>query len=205
MGVTMYLSKIMIRGAACRNPYEIHRELWRLFPEDAEASRDFLFRVGQSERNRAEILMQSMREPEISSNAAQILACKEYPLSLKAGQRLRFLLVANPIKTISDELGRINADGEPKKCRVPLVREDDQRGWIERKLLNAASLESLVIDPAFPLRFKKGKEDRAGKIQPISFQGVLKVEDAGDMMGLVRNGIGPAKAFGCGLLSLVRA
>jgi len=201
----MYLSKIMVSGAACRNPYEIHRALWKLFPEDAEASRDFLFRVRQSDRSRAEILMQSMREPEISSKATQILACREYPLSLKAGQRLRFLLVANPIKTISDELGRTNADGDLKKCRVPLVREDDQRGWIERKLLNAASLESITIDPAFPLRFRKGKEDRAGKIQPASFQGILKVEEPVSMMELIRNGIGPAKAFGCGLLSLARA
>lgn len=200
----MYLSKIMINSVACRNPYEIHRVLWKLFPENIGASRDFLFRVGQSDRNRAEILMQSLREPEISSKEVQILACKEYPLSLEAGQRLRFLLVANPIKTINDELGRKNASGEPKKCRVPLVREADQRGWIERKLLNAASLESLIIDLAFPLRFRKGKEDRAGKIKPVSFQGILKVEESGNLMQLIQTGIGPAKAFGCGLLSLAR-
>lgn len=201
----MFLSKIMISGAACRNPYEIHRSLWKLFPEDADADRDFLFRVGQSDRNRAEILMQSIREPVISSNAVQILAFKEFPLSLKAGQRLRFMLIANPIKMINDERGRKNTEGEPKKCRVPLVREDDQRGWIERKLLDTASIESIVIDPIFPLRFRKGKEDRAGKIKPISFQGILKVEEPENMMELVRKGIGPAKAFGCGLLSLARS
>ncbi|MDP3480684.1 MAG: type I-E CRISPR-associated protein Cas6/Cse3/CasE [Desulfoprunum sp.] len=200
----MFLSKIMISGAACRNPYEIHRSLWKLFPEDADADRDFLFRAGLSDRNRAEILMQSIREPVISSNAAQILACKEFPLSLKAGQSLRFMLIANPIKMINDESGRKNTEGVLKKCRVPLVREDDQRSWIERKLLNAATLESIVIDPIFPLRFRKGK-DGAGKIKAISFQGILKIEEPESMMELVRKGIGPAKAFGCGLLSLARA
>ncbi|EKD89305.1 MAG: CRISPR-associated protein [uncultured bacterium] len=149
--------------------------------------------------------MQSVREPVLSSNAAQILACKEYPLSLEVGQRLRFLLIANPIKMINDESGRRNFKGEPKKCRVPLVQEDDQRGWIERKLLNTATLESIVIDPVFPLRFRKGKEDRAGKIKPIKYQGLLKVEDPENMKELVWKGIGPAKAFGCGLLSLARA
>ena len=200
----MYLSKIMICGAACRNPYEIHRVLWTLFPDNPDASRDFLFRVGQSDRSQAEILMQSLREPAQSSKDARIMGCREYPLSLNAGQRLRFLLVANPVKMIDDEAGRKNADGEPKKCRVPLVREDDQRNWIERKFQDVATLETLLVDPVSTLRFRKGKENRAGKIQPVSFQGILKVEEPDAMLTIVRNGIGPAKAFGCGLLSLAR-
>lgn len=200
----MYLSKILINGTACRNPYEIHRSLWKLFPLDADADRDFLFRVGQSDQNRAEILMQSVREPVISSKTAQILACKDFRLSLKVTQRLRFMLIANPVKMINDEHGRKNTKGEPKKCRVPLVHEEDQRGWLERKFLDAASIESIIIDHVFPLRFRKGKENRAGKLQPISFQGVLKVEDPENMMKLIHTGIGPAKAFGCGLLSLAR-
>ncbi|GAM10682.1 CRISPR system Cascade subunit CasE [Geobacter sp. OR-1] len=201
----MYLSKVMISGTACRNPYEIHRALWKLFHEDAEAERDFLFRVGQSERNSAEVLLQSFRKPEISVETARILGCKEYPLTLQEGQRLRFLLVANPIKMINDEGGRKNASGEPKKCRVPLVKEEDQRAWIERKFLDVAQLENLVIDPVFPLRFRKSKEDRAGKIQQVSFQGALSVQNPESMISLIKTGIGPAKAFGCGLLSLSRA
>jgi CRISPR system Cascade subunit CasE len=201
----MYLSKIMISGAACRNPYEIHRALWTLFPDDVDADRDFLFRVGHSDRSRAEILMQSIREPEISSNAVKIIACKEYHLPLDAGLRLCFLLVANPVKTINDEGERQNARGETKKCRVPLVREEDRRDWIERKFQDAASIETLVIEPMLPLRFRKNRESRAGKIQPVSFQGILKVKAPDAIITLVKNGIGPAKAFGCGLLSLARA
>jgi len=200
----MYLSKIMISGAACRNSYEIHRVLWTLFPADPDARRDFLFRVGQSDRSQAEILLQSLREPAQTSKDARIIGCKEYPLSLNAGQRLRFFLVANPVKMIDDEAGRKNADGEPKKCRVPLARDDDQRSWIERKLKDVASLESLFVDPVSVLRFRKGKENRVGNIQQVSFQGILKVEEPKAMLTVVRNGIGPAKAFGCGLLSLAR-
>ena len=200
----MYLSKIVICGGAHRNPYEIHRVLWALFSEDAHANRDFLFRVGSSDRDHAEILMQSLREPKHSSKDVRIMGCKEYSFSLNAGQRLRFLLVANPIKMINDEAGRTTVDGQPKKCRVPLVREEEQRKWIERKLQNVASLETLLVDPVSLLRFRKVKDNRAGKIQPVSFQGVLEVEEPDAMMALVRNGIGPAKAFGCGLLSLAR-
>lgn len=200
----MYLSKILITGSACRNPYEIHRALWKLFPADAEAARDFLFRVERSDRNHAEVLMQSDRQPETSTNGARILASREYPLSFQAGQRLRFLLVANPVKTINDEMGRKDAEGETKKCRVPLIREDEQRAWIVRKYEKAASLESLIIDPVLPLRFRKSKEGRVGKVQPVKFQGILTVEQPDVMIKLVHSGIGPAKAFGCGLVSLVR-
>lgn len=200
----MYLSKVMISGAACHNPYEIHRALWKLFPEDAEAERDFLFRVGQSDRNKAEVLLQSLRKPEQYIETARILGCKEYPLTLHEGRQLRFFLVANPIKMINDEGGRKNISGESKKCRVPLVKEDDQRAWIERKFQEVAQLENLVIDPVFPLRFRKSKENRTGKIQQVSYQGVLSIQDPVGMMSLIRTGIGPAKAFGCGLLSLAR-
>jgi len=62
----------------------------------------------------------------------------------------------------------------------------------------------LAIDPLLPLRFRKGKEDRAGKIQPVSFQGVLNVKNPAILSELIQNGIGPAKAFGCGLISLTR-
>ena len=200
----MFLSKILITGASCRNPYEIHRALWKLFPEDAEASRDFLFRVEHSDVNQAEILMQSIREPAFAYEEARVIASKEYPLSVSTGHRLRFKLVANPVKTINDEKGRKNIRGGIKKCRIPLIREEDQRAWIERKCLAAATLDSLSIDPMFPLRFKRNKEDHAGKIQPIAFLGILKIKDADAFVGLVKKGIGPAKAFGCGLLSLAR-
>jgi len=199
----MYLSKILMSGQACRNPYETHRALWKLFPDDIDANRDFLFHIGQSDQSRAEILMQSCRKPLKSSDTAKILASKEYNPIFLAGYRLSFLLIANPIKMINDKSGRRNANGEIKKCRVPLIRDDDQRVWIERKLGAAASLETLIVDPISSIRFRKTREDRAGKIQPVSFQGILRVENAEAMTALLKAGIGPAKAFGCGLM-LVR-
>jgi len=201
----MYLSKILINSSACRNPYEIHRMLWRLFPEEADARREFLFRIGHSDRNRVDVLMQSENKPERSSAEVRVLAWKDFSLNLYAMQRLRFLLIADPIKTIKDEAGHTKKSGDTRKCRVPLIREEEQRAWIERKFQDAASFESLVIDPMSPIRFRKSKEDRAGKIQPVSFQGILNVKSPIKVMGLVQNGIGPAKAFGCGMLSFARA
>lgn len=200
----MYLSKIMIQGAACRNPYEIHRTLWKLFPQDADAERDYLFRVERQGQQQAEILLQSQRKPECGFPDARLLATREYFPVLQAGQRLRFLLIANPIKTIRDESGRLNAKGEVKKCRVPLIREEEWQRWLERKLNGRASLETLVAEKRLPMNFRKVKEKRFGKVQPVSFQGILKIEDVEGFTELLAQGIGPAKGFGCGLLSLAR-
>lgn len=201
----MYLSKIMIHGAACRNPYEIHRTLWQLFSQDADAERDYLFRVERQGQQQAEVLLQSQRKPNCDVRDARLLATREYSPTLQPGQRLRFLLIANPIKTIKDESGRLNTKGEVKKCRVPLIREEEWRDWLERKLDGLASLETLVAEKRLPMNFHKAKEKRVGKIQPVSFQGILKIEDVTEFTELLNNGIGPAKGFGCGLLSLARA
>ena len=202
----MYPSKVMINGSVSRNPYEIHRALWRLFPEDADAERDFLFRVERSGQQQAEVLIQSCREPVARElPGVKLLARRDYPLSFSVSQRLRFLLVANPVKTINDENGRLNSKGEVKKCRVSLIHEEEWRAWLERKLAGIADLETVIAEKRLPLNFRKTKEKRVGKIQPVNFEGILQVKDSSSFMDLVSSGIGPAKAFGCGLLSLARA
>jgi len=55
------------------------------------------------------------------------------------------------------------------------------------------------------LNFRKPKENRSGKIQPVVFDGVLTVDDADVFLALIRKGIGPAKSFGCGMMSLAPA
>ena len=201
----MYLSKVMIKGKSCRNHYEIHRVLWRMFSEDVNAGRDFLFRVEKSTRQQVELLMQSMRQPVSKSPNAELLATRDYPLKLTEGQRVRFLLIANPVKTINDKKGRKNAKGEVKKCRVPLIDESEQRLWIARKLGDSAQLEVLTSANRLPLYFKKSKANMAGKIQSVGFQGILQVAKPTILKEIIINGIGPAKAFGCGLLSLAKA
>tara|TARA_R110001583_G_scaffold195343_1_gene372007 strand:- start:115 stop:720 length:606 start_codon:yes stop_codon:yes gene_type:complete len=201
----MYLSKVRITGAACRNPYELHRRLWQLFDTDADAERDFLFRVEQANAVQATVLMQSARPPSVDEKDAELLAKKPYTLSLSEGQRLRFLLVANPVKTIRDEQGRVNVKGDVKSCRVPLIREEAQREWLVRKFASIASVEELLIDNLLPVHFRKHREKRAGKIQPVSFQGMLCVQQPESFIQLIKKGIGPGKAFGCGLVSIASA
>jgi CRISPR system Cascade subunit CasE len=39
----MYLSKVILKWPACRNPYQWHRSIWHLFPGRKENKRDYQF------------------------------------------------------------------------------------------------------------------------------------------------------------------
>jgi len=198
----MYLSRLLLTGEQLHNPYEIHRTLWLAFPDAAEQSRDFLFRVEQRTSRQVQVLVQSQRQPTANVENARLLASKALELNLLEGSQLRFMLMANPVKTIADEQGRLDSKGEVKKCRVPLIKEEEQIAWLKRKLEGAALVNIVEIEKQLPLHFRKGS--KPGKIQPYAFKGVLQVVDAQALRDLLQQGICHAKAFGCGLLSLAR-
>ncbi len=201
----MYLSKVFIPWRQARNPYQTHRLLWRLFPKRPNDTRDFLFRVEKQKKGLGmDILMQSLQEPLQSDTSCHITAVRDYNLILKNEQQFRFRLRANPVKTITDEKGRTNRKGELKKCRVPIICEEDQHAWIERKLKGSVTIQALEIQREIPLYFRKPKARRAGKIQTVIFDGSLKIDNSEVLIETIKSGVGPAKAFGCGLLSLAR-
>jgi CRISPR system Cascade subunit CasE len=204
----MYLSKVHISWPQAQNPYQLHQALWRLFPGCEQADREFLFRVEQLQKGiGAEVLMQSIIQPQSSEQSPVLLAQREYVLNIQNGQRLRFRLRANPIKTIKDSSkGTVEKKGKTftKTVRVPLLHEEQQQAWLERKLQGFAQLETLIVQPEPVLYFRKVKEGRSGKIQTVMFDGVLTVLDAEALNREITQGIGAAKAFGCGLLSVAR-
>jgi len=87
---------------------------------------------------------------------------------------------------------------------VPLLHEEQQQAWLERKFQDFAQLDTLIIQPEPVLYFRKIKEKRSGKIQPVLFEGILIVSEPELFFAQLQKGIGPAKAFGCGLLSIAK-
>lgn len=200
----MILSQIVLPWSTAHDPYLWHKALWSLFPDRPDARREFLFRVEHSARGQpARLLLLAPWQPQ-SNHAATVLATREFEPVFTPGQRLRFRLIANPVRCIRDEGGRVDKDGRPKACRVPIVQEPAQLDWLVRKLDGVATLESAIVAGQAPLRFRK-KGSGAGKLVPVLYDGVLNVQSADQLIHRLRSGIGPAKAFGCGLLSLARA
>ena len=201
----MYLSKVQLDWEHAKNPYELHKALWQLFPDRPDENRNFLFRVENIVKNQsAQLLMQSVEKP-VPGAKGELLACREIPLQLHEGQFLRFRLRANPIKTIKDvEKGVVEKKGKSftRTARVPLIHEEQQQAWLERKFDGAALLQSLNIQKELVLNFRKHKEQRSGKIQTVLFDGVFQVLNPTALVAMMEQGIGPAKSFGCGMLSI---
>ncbi len=195
----MYLSKCLISNRRPLNPYEIHRKIWSLFPDRPTATRDFLFRVEKTSPAGQAILLQSAMAPVAGNRNVSIVGHKEVEYSFGQGMALRFHLTANPTKRIRDFGGKKKNQG---RCRVPLVDEDEIQAWLVRKFADSAQLHEVVVASKDTLYFRK--KEMPGKVVTVTYNGLLTVSDGDLLKKMVIKGIGPAKAFGCGLLSLAR-
>lgn len=198
----MFLSKWQLERTAdlARNPYEIHKLLWRAFPDREQDARPFLFRL-EGRARWQNMLMQSTLPPSaIPAQRIRLLASKEVQPEFQPGQYLRFFVQVNPVKRLVEA-----KESQKKGKRVPLLDEDDQATWLQRQFQDTADLDwdYLRIEAKQNLFFRK--HEQGGKIATVTFSGILQVKDSAGLRRLMETGIGPAKCFGCGLLSLARA
>lgn len=196
----MFLSKVQLDWKNSRNPYDWHRALWRLFPDQARETRGFLFRVEQLRPGQgASILLQSQAAPTPYDAEVRVVAePKRVDLSaLMEGTALRFRLTANVIKTIRD------TKNPERPVRVPLLKEEQQMEWLKRKFANSVHFNTTTITPNAPLFFRR--KGQAGKLVTVTFDGRLQVLEPEAFRHTIGNGIGAAKSFGCGMLSIARA
>jgi len=142
------------------------------------------------------------------------------------GQVFSFRLRANPTKRIAKIT---KGDPELEGKRVGLLREEEQIAWLirkgqEREKGKSGGFEILVTEvedqnggirqvPRVNVsregkkRGRKREEERLLKTTHLAvrFDGLLRITDANTFRETLARGIGPAKAFGFGLLSLARA
>lgn len=223
----MYFSRIRLRtdadtGVLARqlcenNSYREHQMLWRLFGNDPDAKRDFLFRR-DDHNGWPQFYLVSQRMPPAQDHIWQIEQQQYQPI-LRNGQRLAFSVRANPVVTRKDASG--------KSKRHDLVMDlKKQTGWQEassndRKTLHEIAQQAGEIWLSKRLEPCGGKLDTLnaegyinhrviGKAQakPIRYSsldlaGTLTVTNPSTLTEMLYRGLGPAKAFGCGLL-LVR-
>ncbi|NUP89200.1 MAG: type I-E CRISPR-associated protein Cas6/Cse3/CasE [Candidatus Sumerlaeia bacterium] len=172
----------------------------------------FLFRVDALPGGSAAILVLSATEPcwdYAFHNAAHLLAAppqvRQFSLDLNEGQRLRFRLRVNPVKSRPPAPGPDGRRGRGKRKGV--MGEAAQRDWLAERLRKAgAELTDCQIVFESMRGIRKRPEDRAAiQLLSILAEGHLVVKDAVKLRSAVMQGIGPAKAFGFGLLSLAKA
>jgi CRISPR system Cascade subunit CasE len=176
-------------------------------PEQFERPK-FLFRIdnGRDRNNpRTVVLVQSEKEPNwryAFQNASILLAanpeCRSLNLSFRSGENYRFRLLANPTMKKS-----VRSSGKKNGPRVGLMMKEDQILWLKRKAIQHGfefQEESIVIESQGFSQGWKGSESI--KHFSARFDGILRVADTEIFTAAVRDGIGSAKSFGFGLLSV---
>lgn len=169
------------------------RRLWRL---DRRASRLWL-------------LILSEERPELSGIVAQfgppngIAETRDYaPLLARVaeGTVWRFRLAANPIKNVKVAGGRGIVRNH--------VTVSQQEQWLaERAPKHGFALEPdgfRVVDARW-IAFDKAAGGNRVRIHAVTFEGLLRVTDAALFREALTRGIGRGKAYGLGLLTLMRA
>jgi CRISPR system Cascade subunit CasE len=202
-------------------PYLEHQWLWRLFTAPEGTTRDFLYRRRDLE-DMPQFYVLSKRPAQQQSTAWDIQT-RNYAPKLEAGARLRFDLRANPVVThahdgksrrhdvVMQEKTRLLRErglarwqdwqGEDKPLLYKLVRETCKT-WLKSRgarLGFEIDEESLSVDGYQQHAEKNGRL----RFSMVDFSGELTVSDPTAFDVALREGIGHAKAFGCGLL-LVR-
>lgn len=209
----MFLSKLLLDPQnrqvqkEIANRYELHRTLTSQFPNQNREAIGLLYRVelpvGQVYQP-ISLLIQTQLEPDwgVLEQKGMLLETpqvKQFEIAFHGGQRFYFRLHGNPT------IRRKQPDDKTK--RVGLYSEEEQEEWINRKAnFSGFSLSDLRITDLGLVESLKKKDGHTFTIShlAVQFDGLLQVNDPSLFTGSLTNGIGSAKAFGFGLLSLAK-
>ncbi len=216
----MYLSRLILhprsrqarRDAA--SPYELHRTLARGFvtPEGVNyrSHHGVLFRVEPPVYGvkGLVVLVQSQTFPDWHELPEDYLLDAEtlpQEPSLATGQSFAFRLVANPTRKVKRPDHR---QGRRVGLRDTLTEAGTSPvlDWLHRKgAQHGFTVTFAVVNPFVLGSSAHAADDKSNlPLWGARFDGLLRVTDAERFMNGLRSGIGPAKAFGFGLLSLAR-
>lgn len=217
----MYLSRLVLdsRSRAVRRDtsdcQQMHRTVMGGFPEHGHRSRSHfgvLHRLDQSGSVGAiTLLVQSSVAPNWSNlpkGYSLGIACKNVATavgSIDCGMSLRFRLLANVTKKVQSE----NVNGR----RVALNSDQERMVWLQRHVesggcelveLICGGLPDVLSHTAGAGRIYGWHPDGRMSFAAVLFEGRLRVVDPERFRTMLCLGVGSAKAYGFGLLSVAR-
>ncbi|MFC4906896.1 type I-E CRISPR-associated protein Cas6/Cse3/CasE [Actinomadura gamaensis] len=133
---------------------------------------------------------------------------------LAKGDRWRFRLTANPVHT-----ARRN-DDEPTKLTAHVGRHHQKKWLLDRqqaagfqivekplaqRALPDGDEHELLLHNRRQLSFSRGRPAKTVSLVTLTYDGLLEVTDPQAFRHTLTNGLGRAKAYGCGLITLAPA
>lgn len=205
MTEVLYLSRILI-NPGCKeaqrdinSAYEMHRTVMRAFPDGFNGRALFRLELPR-EHPWATLYIQSDVQADwcfLRNIEGYLAQCRDNPgqkrfaPQFRTGDRFIFRLRANPT---------VKRDGK----RFALFRENEQLNWLKRKMENAGAAILNVRTSAGDWHRFSDNDGRKATIYGVTFDGGLELSRPEPFMEALINGIGSAKGFGFGLLSLAR-
>lgn len=224
----MYLTRIPIdishrKGAQfASSPYRIHAAVEASFPEHAKRvceSGRILWRLDDA-NGRGDCLWLYVLSPEMP-DCASIVEQAGTPTdcepqtklydnvlnNVSCGQCWQFRLKANPVRKVVLDKGSVPRDGIRGSIQGH-VTEAQQRTWLLDRacahgfeiMPSASGADALSVSHRYREQFKR--DGRTVTLVTAQYDGVLKVTDAQQFRKALGFGIGRAKGFGCGLLTI---
>jgi len=185
------------------NPYQLHRTIMKGFPDNLKESNTpnrILYRVNfKSSSADPTVLIQSSICPDWTPliSTSEFLSRDplfkqfEYPKFNKFSI-YRFRLYGNPSKKVEGK-------------RVGMYKTEDHIKWLKRKAeIGGFKVLRVSIIKNELIKAKAHKNSKPISILGVQFEGMLQVINPEKFENTLKSGIGSAKAFGCGLLSLAK-
>lgn len=170
------------------------RVLWRT---DSVGDEHILYIVGPEKPDAMHIVEQAGWETRPPQSADY----RRLQNSLALGQQWSFGLVANPVSA------RAGARGTRGKL-VAHVTAEQQLAWLTDRATTGGFrlLGDAAVTERQRLSFNKGKgpNTRRVTVTTARFSGTLEVTNVDALRNTLNQGIGRARAYGCGLLTLAR-
>lgn len=176
---------------------ERHRRLWRI---DRLGDNCYLLLVSQDKPEMQHIAVQFGFPDRADSSQSKDYA----PLldRLAEGQRWQFRLKANPTHSNAKDAD----EGASRGRLYAHVTQEQQKQWLLARQKSHGfdlKLEDFDVVHTQWLHFRKGGSQMV-TVRTATFEGVLTVRDAELLRKSLAEGIGRAKAYGCGLLTIVQ-
>jgi len=211
----VYLSRIRLDSnrketkLIVSSPQRVHAIVEGCFDEYREAERGrTIWRLDYLNGN-LYLLIVSEFVPNFSNCAEQLCKhgetgqTKDYVSFLsyiKNGQELRFRFRGNPVHSVVSDYG--------KRGKVmPHVSEHHKKEWLIKKSdANgfAVDYDSFIIVETGQQRFYRSGEKNAVKLVFATYEGILSVTDRELFINALCKGIGRGKAYGCGLITVMK-
>jgi CRISPR system Cascade subunit CasE len=213
----MYLSRVEINRRkretlrALASPHVLHAAVEACFPTSDDVKPRNLWRIDSLNQS-LYLLLQSVIKPDFTHIVEQFgwlgqtWETKEYDgflLRLRNGQTWRFRLRANPVHSI-------HIDGNARGKVMGHVTISQQKAWLADRAgkfgfeMERTSDGDAIFEVTQSETTEFRRQGKTVTVETAVFEGVLRITDAESLVSAMKNGIGRAKAYGCGLLTLAR-